>query len=59
MEYAYIYILCAPSVPINVTNVFKMILISLFSLERSVRRYMYMYAMCACIYIDIDSDIDR
>jgi hypothetical protein len=30
-------IFCAPSVPINVTNVFKMILINLFNLERSVR----------------------
>ena len=41
-------IFCAPSVPINVTNVFKMILINLFHLERSVRSHYFSRHSCRC-----------
>mmetsp|Transcript_10756 Transcript_10756/g.31188 ORF Transcript_10756/g.31188 Transcript_10756/m.31188 type:complete len:230 (-) Transcript_10756:137-826(-) len=49
-------IFCAPSVPINVTNVFKMILINLFHLERSVAQ---LTRLGQPVILYADGEIDR
>jgi len=49
-------IFCAPSVPINVTNVFKMILINLFNLERSVAQ---LTRLGQPVLLYADGEIDR